>query len=147
MPAPNRHIPKPNTTIKKVYKDAQGNVVDSFDWSEKTKFTQKGEINTEKTSVSKVLADGSCFDPTLSKGPKPVNVGVCHFCLKQKDKTKSPLVNLERARICPDCGRLGCLHCLQKCSDGKYRNTSCRIKYYLKRLVTLTFTCPVDEEY
>ena len=36
MPTPNQNIPQPNTTIKKVYKDANGNVLDSFDWSEET---------------------------------------------------------------------------------------------------------------
>ena len=146
-PPPNQNIPQPNTTIKKVYTDAQGNVLDSFDWNEKTELKQGGEINTEKISVSKVLADGSCYDPTMSRGPKPVNVGVCHFCMLRKDRNKSPLVNLDRSVTCPDCGHIGCKNCMRQCSDGKYRNKSCRIKYNLKRLVTSIFTCPVDEDY
>ena len=146
MPTPNQNIPQPNTTIKKVYKDANGNVLDSFDWSEETEM-KNNEINTKKVSVSKVLADGSCFDPTMSRGPKPVNVGVCHFCMLKKDKNKSPLVNLDRAHTCPDCGRLGCLHHVRKCSDGEYRNRKCRIKYAIKCFLRSIFTCPVDEEY
>jgi len=134
-------LPTTNNTIRNTITDADENELDTFISEQKTEAMPDGSISTEKTTFSKIIADGSAYNPAMSMGSRPERVGSCYFCERQarSNPGKSSLVNLRYARFCERCGRLGCLHCVRRRKDGKFYCRGCNIKNHAKRAVRRFF--------
>lgn len=133
-------LPTTNNTIRNAITDEEGNELETFEVRTETQVLSDGSIATERTSSSKILADGSSFNPAMAVGPRPEKIGACHFCLRRmrrrRARHQSPLVNLRFALHCARCGRLGCKrHVRRSPIDGRPRCRWCNLVYRVKRAV------------
>lgn len=131
-------LPTTNNTIRNIITDEDRNELDTFETKVETEMLPDGSIATNRTAFSKILADGSSFNPGMALGSRPERIGSCYFCRRnarrKSGQRRSSLVNLRFALYCAGCGRLGCRHHVRRSSiDGRPRCRRCNLKYRIKR--------------
>jgi len=131
-------LPTTNDTIRNVILGPDDRELDTFVTRSTTEVMDDGSISTEKTATSRIMADGSGFNPAMLMGSRPERIGSCHFCEKKSRRRRrahrSSLVNLKFASFCSTCGRLGCRNHVRRSSgDGQPRCWWCNLKYRIKR--------------
>lgn len=131
-------LPTTNDTIRNVILGDNDRELDAFVTELKTEVMDDGSISTKKTATSRIMADGSGFNPAMLVGSRPERIGSCYFCEKKsrrhRGSHRSSLVNLRFASLCDNCGRLGCRNHVRRSSgDGRPRCWWCNLKYRIKR--------------
>jgi hypothetical protein len=133
-------LPTTNNTIRNIITDEDGNELDVFETKVETQTLADGSIATNRTAFSKILADGSGFNPGMATGNRPERIGSCYFCRRRSRRwwrrRRSSLVNLRFALYCERCGRLGCRHHVRRSPiDGRPRCRWCNVVYRITRAI------------
>lgn len=136
-------MPTTNNTIKTIITDAAGKEIDSFTFEQQTKMLPDNAISIQKTSYSKIISDGSAYNPAMGSGAHPERLGSCHFCEKASKPrcgpSRSSLLNLRFAIRCYDCLQLACPSHIRRSVDGQFRCSACNIKFRIKRTIKHIF--------
>ena len=144
---------QPNSSIKQhiitIYRDEEGNEIQTAEYLEETTRSGNGSVIIEKTAENFATADGIVTNPSQASDRE---LGICGVCnttpsvLPWQRRPTTRLCSVEHLKHCSDCGLPTCpRHRRRSSKDRKWRCLSCHRKHWWASLLSPLFFEEVDE--